>query len=147
MTENSDTLRECVNCGVSFEGSPQARFHSDACRKAYARRRLVDETLPVRDVSEAPVVVHGFVVEPQAVVVRRPPFPAGPISEEQEQAIRDYGFSASEKRTRAERDAVAARIMARSRSTRLLPGFPARPDDLAPSPAQLKKLGGLWPGR
>jgi len=30
-------LKRCEHCGQPFEGSPQARFHSDACRKAHAR--------------------------------------------------------------------------------------------------------------
>src|SRR5215831_5584311 len=38
-TGRSEMLKECLHCGVEFEGPPQARFHSDACRKAYARTR------------------------------------------------------------------------------------------------------------
>ena len=33
-------LKPCLNCGVEFEGAPQAKFHSDACRKAYARQEV-----------------------------------------------------------------------------------------------------------
>jgi len=32
-------LKECLFCGASFEGSAQARFCSDAHRKAHARTR------------------------------------------------------------------------------------------------------------
>lgn len=70
----------------------------------------------------------------------------GLLGEEREQAIRDFfGYAASETRSKAERDAVARRIMARSqKGTGSLPGFPSRPNDLAPSSEALAKLGGAW---
>jgi hypothetical protein len=39
-------VKTCLNCGVEFDGSAQARFHSEACRKAYGRRS-VEEVVPV----------------------------------------------------------------------------------------------------
>lgn len=75
---------------------------------------------------------------------------AGLEGEMREQAIRDhFGYAHSEKSTQAERAAVASRIMARKTGppSSSMPGFSAKKNDLSPSPAQLKKLGGLWPGR
>lgn len=57
-------IKNCLSCGVEFEGSAQARFHSDACRKAYARRGSVvmpetevDPSLPVKQIGETPIAL------------------------------------------------------------------------------------------
>jgi hypothetical protein len=72
--------KDCLYCGQSFDGSPQARFCSDAHRKAFARGS--DEQLT-------------------------------PL---QEQALRDdLGYSETERRTQAERDLAAQRMLERTR--------------------------------
>jgi len=102
--------RTCENCGIEFEGAPQARFHSDACRKAFARakeRGLADESLPARQLDELMpdgVTLRSQVKAPKTQSIETP-------APEQEQRLRDfYGYSSSEKRTKAERDAAAARM-------------------------------------
>jgi len=73
--------RRCEHCGELFEGRPNARFCSEAHRKAYAR-----------------------------VVTSEGLTPA------QEQAIRDdLGYTSSETRSKAERDAAAARMLQKTR--------------------------------
>ena len=42
-------MRTCEGCGVEFEGAAQARFHSDACRKASRRRELAPEIPGARE--------------------------------------------------------------------------------------------------
>jgi len=86
-------LKSCLNCGVEFEGASQARFHSDACRKAYARRELgrMDGREPGQSRTGEEV--------------------GQALSAHQEQLIRDaFGYAASESRSKAERDATARRI-------------------------------------
>lgn len=67
----------------------------------------------------------------------------GLLGEEREQAIRDfYGYAKSEKRTQAEREAVANRLRnPEPLSLDFQKSFPAQHNDLAPSPAALKRLG------
>lgn len=73
------------------------------------------------------------------------------LDEQREQEIRDsFGYSASETRAKAERDEAARKMVAFGKAS--FPSlsstqFPVRPGDLAPTEAQLKKLGGFWPGR
>lgn len=55
-----------------------------------------------------------------------------PLTEEEEQAIRDkYGYAPTEKRTKAERDAAADRMLGKLRGEPLDPDFPP-PFDLPP---------------
>jgi hypothetical protein len=92
-------LKTCLHCGVEFEGAPQARFHADACRKAYNRElgqkegENSDIQGPGRELGQT-------------------------LSEAEEQALRDrFGYAKSETRTKAERDAVAAQIIGRASET------------------------------
>jgi hypothetical protein len=91
--------KECLNCGIEFEGSPQSRFHSDACRKAYSRRQGGQ-----KDGAPSPESGHGEVL-------------AETRTEVEEQEIRDrFGYATSETRTQAERQAVANRITGKTKS-------------------------------
>jgi hypothetical protein len=95
-------MRTCEGCGIEFEGAPQARFHSDACRKAFSRR--ADPSLPVRQLRTEKIVE----------------LDEGPLGEEvdAEQLLREgLGYAKSESRTKAERDATAARILGTSGPT------------------------------
>lgn len=88
-------------------GSDDERRAADAERKRLARERLVDPELPARDINEEPVT-HPSI---ERVIAEATP---GALSEEEEQTLRDhFGYSKSEKRTKAERDATAARILGR----------------------------------
>jgi hypothetical protein len=74
--------KDCLYCGQSFDGAAQARFCSEAHRKAYAR------TLEKE----------------------------GGLTPSQEQALRDdLGYSETERRTKAERDLAAQRMLERTR--------------------------------
>ena len=78
--------------------SDEERRAADAARKRRARARDVDPSLPERQLDEEPD-------EPLSL--------AGPLTPEEEQRLRDeFGYSPSEMRSKAERDATAARIMA-----------------------------------
>jgi hypothetical protein len=98
----------CENCGREYEGSPQSRFHSDSCRKAYARK--ADESLPERQLDEEDVPELG---RPLRVLLKLDPY--AELSEPEEQAIKDhFGYASSERRTRAERQRVADAIIAKA---------------------------------
>lgn len=101
MTE----LRVCENCDMEFEGAAQARFCSAKCRKQASRAR--GERL-VESIAHQPV--------------QR-------MTESDEQAVRDhYGYSSSESRSKAERDAAAARMVAKSKGSS---GSVELPSDIA----------------
>jgi len=109
----------CEHCRNEFEAEKPARFCCNAHRQA-AHRRRVEE----RAVSE---LAEALTPTAQGADPKPPPSPAPPpVKDEidEEQAIRDsFGYAASETRTRAERDAVAARIMGRASSEVVLPRF------------------------
>jgi hypothetical protein len=87
--------------------------------------------------------------EKQAAYRARKAEEAGRHLAESEQAIRDrFGYSLSESRSKAERDAAAARMVARmGRPSLDRRRFPVQtPGDLRPSPAALRRLGGSWSG-
>jgi hypothetical protein len=113
--------RVCEYCLSEFEGPRQARFCSDAHRKAFARSpgerarqdADLDPSLPERQfdmaepVQELPVPL--LVEQARAGKLR--------LSGEDEQRIRKFfGYADSETRTLAERDAAAARMLGRSSS-------------------------------
>ena len=114
-------LKNCLYCGAPFEGAAQARFCSNAHRVAYSRTRTKEP-------------VQGEAV--QAEPVRR-------LTPVEEQQIRDeLGYAKSETRTKAERDAAAKRMVERMGGLKPLDprAFPARPNDLIPSPQKLDRL-------
>jgi len=114
-------LKTCEHCGASFEGAPQARFCSDAHRKAHARSRTKEQVglgQAGQSVRVEGVVEADFTPGDSA---RRPGTLRGLIaaarrgeivlSEREEQAVRNhFGYARSETRTLLERDAVAKRI-------------------------------------
>lgn len=125
-------LKLCDNCGVEFDGAPQARFHSNACRVAFRRKvaqiegrepahetpletlELAHEGEPEQGEPEhgAPA---GELAQPSSLEELIAKGRAGGVlSDAEEQRIRDhFGYTASETRTLAERDATASRITAR----------------------------------
>ena len=162
-------LRTCEHCGNEFEGAAQARFCSDAHRKAFARSGEVGQVgqaevgqqeevgQEVAQTRSRPTLVRELIDEARAGIIVLTPA--------EEQAIRDFmGYTSSEKRTLAERDRAAATIRAATKSqaptvTRHTPdgraveepvgpaglslvAFPTQTEgDLTPSPDALKKLG------
>ena len=89
----------------------QRKWKSETERKAAYRARKAAEAAKDNLVRPTPQS-QGVQISPQGAPA--PPHEIESLTEEQEQAIRDYwGYSASEKRTKAERDAVAARIVAK----------------------------------
>jgi hypothetical protein len=111
----SPMLSECLNCGVEFDGASQARFHSNACRVAYSRRKVEQtsgepehsvrvEREPAQEPAEVALPVEKLIsLAREGKLV---------LTEAQEQEIRDrFGYSASERRTLIERDGAAGRIL------------------------------------
>ena len=96
-------------------GRPR-KWKSDAERKRAERAAKQNETAPAPEPEEPP---EGEVVQTEALesMLQQTEADAGQPweglqGEEREQAIRNYwGYSASEKRTQAERQAVAERIV------------------------------------
>jgi len=46
-------LKTCLNCGAEYEGSPQSRFHSNACRVAYSRREVAHDETPKEELAHS----------------------------------------------------------------------------------------------
>jgi len=123
--EVGQMIKTCEFCLSEFEGAAQARFCSDAHRKAFrrrfdeGRRASVDPDLPERQVDEPEpeeLDVPALVAAAKAGRV---------LSDSEEQRIRDYwGYAPSETRTWAEREQAAQRIMAN------LPEEPAWLDEM-----------------
>lgn len=89
-------------------GSDEERRAADAERKRRAREQDVDPELPARDINEEPLQAHPSI---EKVIAQAIP---GSLSPEDEQKLRDhFGYAKSETRTKAERDATAARILGR----------------------------------
>jgi hypothetical protein len=128
-------LKTCEHCGQPFEGPAQARFCSDAHRKAASRSRTdvrveggqkqagqensvmlqpdgktkVPQHPRSREELDAdgrPTTLRGLMLAARMREIV--------LTEREEQKIRNhYGYASSEKRTLLERDAVAARIKAK----------------------------------
>lgn len=89
----------------------QRKWKSETERKAAYRARKAAEAAKDNLVRPTPQS-QGVQISPQGAPA--PPHEVESLTEAEEQAIRDYwGYSASEKRTKAERDAVAERILAK----------------------------------
>jgi hypothetical protein len=89
---NPDMEKRCENCGIRFEAAPQARFHSDACRKAFSRKTVEEDD---------PGIPLDYLMD---------------LNEAEEQRLRDeLGYAESEKRGEAERQEAADRILAKQR--------------------------------
>ena len=81
-------LKQCLNCGLEFDGAPQSRFHSDACRKAYSRK------LGLQDSPQELEAGHLLASEPGQQSEKEEPGQA--LSAEQEQPRRTRTPSISE---------------------------------------------------
>src|SRR5215472_3982636 len=152
-------VRVCEFCGITYEGAAQSRFCTEAHRKAASRQRSADKPAEPRETAPAsrPTQPHELIQAARAGQVE--------LTEAEEQFIRDFlGYAGSEKRTLAERDAAAKRMVQQlpavgrtvTRTDELgreveetvgpaglsLKAFPTQtPHDLRPSGEQLKKLG------
>lgn len=93
--------KTCEVCGETFEAErPSARFCGPTCRSRAHRRQT--EERAVEQLTEALTPVRQGSDQP--------------LSEQEEQEIRDgFGFTPSEQRSQAERQATADRIVGRSK--------------------------------
>jgi hypothetical protein len=116
--------------------APPRRYESNAERQAAYRERkraeLEQEGLPERGIEEdveRPSVVDAEQTE-RSIEMLLALDPLAPLSEEEEQAVRDhFGFGASETRTRAERELAARKV--REKVGEAGPGVAAAVEQLA----------------